>query len=616
MAEARILNNRYRLLEEVGRGGMAVVYKGYDTLLGRVVAVKVLHPYYSGDEAFLERLRREAQAAASLSHPNIVGVYDIGQDGDSHYLVMEYIEGRSLKELIAEEAPFSLQRALGLAIQICAGLGHAHRRGLVHRDVKPGNILVTDDDHVKVTDFGIARALGAASMTEEGVVWGTPQYLSPEQARGEPATLASDVYSLGVVLYQMLSGRLPFQAESHLGVALKHLQEQATPLHQLNPHVPPHIEAIVARALAKAPEARFPTGDALGEALREYHATSVEVTAPAAALPREIRARSAATTPSAPSFDWLGLALGLVTLVAMLGLVPLWTTVSARYTPTPTPAPTAIPQVRVPYLIGLEQDEARRQIEELGLKFELIGTRPDDTVPALQVLEQTVNGDSVVDIGSSVGVVLSSGPEFAPVPSVVGENGDVAAQRLAEAGFAVSREEVWDGDTVAGTVLRQEPGGDEPAPRGSTIHLVVSTGQRIPLGVNLGRKVFLLAADLDRDELRPGDILHLALYWQSLQPMETSYTVFVHVAGDDGSILTQRDSPPLDGRRPTNTWIVGEQIEDPYELRIPADAPVGTYWVKVGLYLPTTLQRLPVVDAGRARSTTDSVLLKQVSVVR
>lgn len=600
---------------------MAVVYKGYDTLLGRVVAVKVLHPHYSGDDAFLERFLREAQAAASLSHPNIVGIYDIGQDGDSHYLVMEYVEGRSLKELIAEEAPFSLQRALDLAVQICAGVGHAHRRGLIHRDVKPGNMLVTDDDHLKVADFGIARALGATSMTEEGVVWGTPHYLSPEQARGEPATPASDVYSLGVVLYQMLSGQLPFQAESRLGIALKHLQEQATPLHQLNPHVPPHIEAIVDRALAKDPEARFRTGDVMGQALREYHAASTEVTAPAAVLPSDARARAPATArpepaSSVPSFDWLGLTLGFVTLLAVLGLIPLWSTVNARYAPTPTPTPTAIPQVRVPYLIGLEQDEARRRVEELGLKFDLIGTRPDDTVPALQVIEQTVDGDSSVEVGTSVGVILSSGPEFAPVPAVVGEDGDVAAQRLVEAGFAVSREEAWGGDTLTGTVLRQEPGGGEPAPRGSTVHLIVSTGQRIPLGVNLDGKALLLAADLDRDTLAPGDALHLVLHWQSLRAVSTSYSVFVHVTRDDGSILTQQDSPPLDGRRPTNTWIVGEQIEDPYELLIPNDAPGGAYWIKVGLYLPPAMQRLPVVDSGQARTTADSVLVKQVSVVR
>ncbi len=250
MAGQRILSDRYRLLVKVGEGGMAEVYRAQDTLLGRAVAVKLLRPQYNSESSFLVRFLQEAQAAAGLSHPNIVTVYDVGQDGDQRYIVMEYVEGVSLKEIILESAPFSVDRATDIGLQICRAVAVAHRAGLVHRDIKPQNVLFTGDGRVKVTDFGIARALGAPkNLTEQGTVWGTPHYISPEQASGEEVGPPSDVYSIGIVMFEMLTGRLPFEGPSSVAIAMKHVREPAPPVTRWNPGVPPELARLVARAL-------------------------------------------------------------------------------------------------------------------------------------------------------------------------------------------------------------------------------------------------------------------------------------------------------------------------------------------------------------------------------
>ena len=229
MVENPVLNDRYRLIEQIGAGGMAVLYKAQDLELGRMVAVKVLRPSLVGDPEFLMRFKREARAAANLSHPNIVTVHDVGQDGpNTHYIVMEYVPGQNLKQLLRAHGAFEVEAALAIVIEVCKGVGYAHRAGLVHCDIKPQNILVTPDNSIKVADFGIARALSAAAPDEvEDVVWGSPHYFSPEQAAGEPPTPASDVYSIGVVLFELLTGQLPFTGNDYRELALAHLRQEA-----------------------------------------------------------------------------------------------------------------------------------------------------------------------------------------------------------------------------------------------------------------------------------------------------------------------------------------------------------------------------------------------------
>jgi serine/threonine-protein kinase len=266
-----LLNGRYRLVNQQGSGGMAVIYKATDLALGRTVAVKILRPSLTGDPEFLKRFRQEARNVANLSHPNIVTVHDVGQDGNTHYIVMEYIDGEDLKRLIRASAPFSIDRALSIGIKICAGVGYAHRAGLVHADVKPQNVLVTDSDHVKVTDFGIAQALAGTKPHErQRVVWGSPHYFSPEQAQGEAPTPASDVYAIGILLFEMLTGRLPFVGTDQQELAMAHIRETPPEASEFNPNVPVHLDRIIQKVMSKEPASRYRTADQLGRILISY----------------------------------------------------------------------------------------------------------------------------------------------------------------------------------------------------------------------------------------------------------------------------------------------------------------------------------------------------------
>jgi serine/threonine protein kinase len=262
-----LLSNRYRVDELIGRGGMATVYRGTDQVLGRSVAVKVLAEQLAQDPNFVERFRREAQAAAGLSHPGVVSVFDTGSDDGIHYIVMELLEGRTLEEITRAEGRVAPGRAVDIASAVCAALSEAHRQGLVHRDVKPANIMIAPGGAVKVMDFGIARALASNTLTQTAMTLGTAAYLSPEQARGDPVDARSDLYSLGVVLYEMLTGRPPFEADSPLAVAYKHVREEPPPPSALNEELGPAVEAVVLRAMAKDPASRYQTADEMRQDL-------------------------------------------------------------------------------------------------------------------------------------------------------------------------------------------------------------------------------------------------------------------------------------------------------------------------------------------------------------
>lgn len=355
MQDQLVLNGRYKLLERIGSGGMSIVFKAQDLLLGRLVAVKMLHASLTGDEGFLHRFRQEAHAAANLTHPNIVTIHDIGQDGDRHYMVMEHVDGRTLKQIIRSynhKGQFMpIDRALDLTIQICHGIGYAHRAGLVHCDVKPQNVLVTRDDRVKVADFGIARAISEASQHyHDSEIWGTPQYFAPEQASGQTATPASDVYAIGVILFELLSGQLPFTAESHTALALKHLQAEPPLIGEYNPAVPLQLEQIIDKVLSKEASGRYRTAGQFGRILSAYRTSSnantgplelavapiseqktqiyAQPTLPRPPTPPPATGRSARPAPvqaaPIPETDWLAIGLGIAALLALLGLIPLW----------------------------------------------------------------------------------------------------------------------------------------------------------------------------------------------------------------------------------------------------------------------------------------------------
>lgn len=265
------LNNRYRLLGQIGSGGSSVIYKAMDTALSRVVAIKVLRPSLTSDPSFVVRFRNEARSVANLTHPNIVTLYDVGQDGTTHYFVMEYVEGRDLKKIIREEGALEVNRALNLAIQLCSGIGFAHRAGLVHADLKPQNLMVMPNESLKITDFGIAQALSDTRPSQRvDVVWGSPHYFAPEQARGEQPTPAADVYSIGVVMFEMLTGRLPYIRDSQQALALAHIRDPIPVVTDLNPNVPDALSKIVYKAMSKDPATRYRMADQLANVLMAY----------------------------------------------------------------------------------------------------------------------------------------------------------------------------------------------------------------------------------------------------------------------------------------------------------------------------------------------------------
>ncbi|NPV86012.1 MAG: serine/threonine protein kinase [Anaerolineae bacterium] len=359
MSFTSLLGNRYQIQATLGTGGMSIVYQARDLMLERPVAIKVLRQDFSKDSAFRERFRQEAKAAANLSHPNIVTVHDFGFDSGRLFIVMEYIPGKDLKSLIKEHGRYTPEEALPLIIQACAGIGYAHRAGLVHCDVKPHNMLVTPDRRLKVTDFGIARALSTIKPDEKSdIVWGSPQYFSPEQAAGLAPSPASDVYSLGVILYEMLTGKLPFHSDSPSELARMHRDVPPIPPRRLNPEISPELEQILFKTLSKEPSLRYRTADQMGRILVSFSRLpetldtiipdfpSAFPTTPRPAVqppqkqtvytrvpsssPPPVHHTHPAAAPKQEELDWLTIGLGLVALLAVGGLVPLWLTVFLR----------------------------------------------------------------------------------------------------------------------------------------------------------------------------------------------------------------------------------------------------------------------------------------------
>jgi len=359
MNEGMLLNNRYQLLERLGAGGMSDVFRARDLMLERSVAIKVLHEHYSDDQAFQERFRQEARAAANLSHPNIVTVHDFGLDHGQLFIVMEHLPGKDLKTLLRQRGRYSVEEAIPLIVQACAGIGYAHRAGLVHCDIKPHNMIVTPDSRLKVTDFGIARALSTILPDERAdVVWGSPQYFSPEQAVGEAPSPASDVYSLGVVLYEVLTGALPFTAPTSEELARLHLETPPVPPSEYVPDIPSALEQIILKVLSKEPAARYRTADQLGRVLLRFGTQRDTAQTPALSLTPEAVSTyqqpepppAARSTPPPvavqqpepvfsipeipmPDIDWIAVGLGLLALIAVGGLIPLWIYIFFLYNP-------------------------------------------------------------------------------------------------------------------------------------------------------------------------------------------------------------------------------------------------------------------------------------------
>jgi beta-lactam-binding protein with PASTA domain len=476
-----LVDGRYRVLRRIGSGGMADVYCAEDTHLGRQVAIKVLHRRFAQDQEFVERFRREAKSAAGLNHPNVVGVFDRGEHEGTYYIAMELLEGQTLKDIVAAEAPLPQERVIDLGLQILQAAGFAHSHGVIHRDFKPHNVIVDQHGHAKVTDFGIARA-GASEMTETGSIMGTAQYLSPEQAQGHAVTATSDVYSIGVMLYEMLAGRLPFEGDSAVAVALKHLSEPPAPISQWRPDVHPALEAVVMAALAKDPAQRWQSAEDLAaglEAARTQIAAGPnggQDTAAFAAIPMPVVDETGPTqfapapvvAPVAEPEEkrerrWLWWAIGALA-VALLGVL-LYLILSGLL---------ATEKREVPRVTGKQLVEARALMERAG--FEVQTERVQSRQPFDQVVDQDPNGGEEADKGSTVTLEVSGGPGDVLVPAVERLSEVQAVRELHKAGLEVTTDPEFSDKVKKDFAIRTVPPEGTEVTKGTRVRLLVSQG--------------------------------------------------------------------------------------------------------------------------------------------
>jgi serine/threonine protein kinase/beta-lactam-binding protein with PASTA domain len=514
------IGGRYDIEQQIGEGGMAIVYRARDTLLNRTVALKVLRSQFGNDDDFVARFHREAQAAASLSHPHVVNIYDIGQEEDMYYIVMEYVEGMTLKQYINEHAPLDIRKAVDIAIQICDALDHAHQNELIHRDIKPHNILINKYGRIKVTDFGIARAVSSVTITHTGSVLGSVHYFSPEQAKGIMAGAKSDLYSLGVVLYEMLTGELPFSGDSPISVALKHLQEGYVPPRKIRPEIPQSVENVIIRAMAKEPMYRYESAgemledlrtclsperrnenvyllpekygveedpeitrvipaikpemmrkrsweDDRTESIREIPKVEERVTTPAGAWAEREETDEGESYTKSGSWKKVVLWVGGLLVFFMLVGAAIFSGFSFF----------RVPDVTVPSVQNMKVDEARQKLEEAKLK-PAIQEQYDEKVEPGRVIKQDPVANMQVKEGSEVRLIVSQGKPKATMPNFVGQNIDDIESQLTGKYKDYKIEKVPSEDQAPGTILQQTPAaGTEIVAADTEVQLVVSDGQ-------------------------------------------------------------------------------------------------------------------------------------------
>lgn len=484
----KVLANRYKIEEKIGEGGMAVVYRGYDNILNRSVTVKILRAQFDLDENFVRRFKREAQSAASLSHPNVVNIYDVGEQDGTYYIVMEYIDGKSLKELITEKGKLPVNEAVQIARQICEALVSAHKNKIIHRDIKPHNILLTRDGRVKVTDFGIAKAVTDATVTyDNNVVMGSVHYFAPEQAKGGMAGEKSDLYSLGIVIYEMLTGEVPFSGETPISVALQHLQENIKSPVEINSEVPQSLEKIIFKAVQKDPALRYESAEDMLEDLNMYisqgYISSERFNRPGVNkmqdqfVPVNKKNNHNGNDDEVPpvpegepkdkkwKYKWL--VIGLLSFIIFVTVLAFgFSQLRGMLT---------VDEVDVPGVIGLSLQEAEEVLEEAGLEPVVIEEIPDDEVPEGHVILQFPEAERTVKKGREVELVVSTGVVQLEVPSVVGLKELEAKILVQEADLVPEITEEFSTAPI-GEVISQSPRAGVKLNKGDTVTLVISKG--------------------------------------------------------------------------------------------------------------------------------------------
>ncbi|MCA0148682.1 Stk1 family PASTA domain-containing Ser/Thr kinase [Rossellomorea vietnamensis] len=511
MMEGKRISGRYRIIKLIGGGGMANVYLAHDVILDREVAIKMLRIDFANEEEFIKRFQREAQSATSLAHPNIVSIYDVGEEDDLYYIVMEYVHGMTLKQYIQQHSPVNVDKAIDIMKQLTIAMSHAHQNHIVHRDIKPHNILLDEEGNVKITDFGIAMALSATSITQTNSVLGSVHYLSPEQARGGMATKKSDIYSLGIVMFELLTGRLPFSGESAVSIALKHLQSETPSLKRWNPDIPQSVENIVLKATAKDPFRRYESLEEMDEDLSTaldadrmnepkfavplddeatkaipvitdqkaysnlddtivHHQTDDVQTKPTPPVKQGKKGKKDKTKPpkGKSKKKWPMVIIGLFFLLILLGVAAV----------TMVPGLLGPKEIEVPDVSEMDQTEAISTIISAGFVVGETKKVPDEEIPEEYVIKTNPKSGRMANEGSAVDIYVSTGKEKVEVDDYVGKDFEEVSADLEEKGFTVEKKEEFDEDEAQGTITDQDPSpGDEVVAEETTITFTVSKGR-------------------------------------------------------------------------------------------------------------------------------------------
>ncbi len=472
--ERKIYNGRYKIIGKIGSGGMADVFQAEDIELGRKVAVKVLHTQFAQDENFIARFKREAQSAARLTHPNIVSIYDVGQEDGTYFIVMEYVAGTTLKQIIQRDAPLPTDKIIHIATQIGNAMEFAHTHEIIHRDIKPQNVIITESGEIKVTDFGIARLGSSSTMTRTGAILGTAHYISPEQAQGGIVGPTSDIYSLGVVMYEMATGELPFRGENPVAVALKHINDTALPPKSVFNGIPDSLEAIIMKAMSKNPQDRYASAKEMNEDLqRALDGQPIKIMATSPVTSKEPNDVSQTMISSQPlqqngprkKKKW-------VTPVIIIGLFLLGLSSGALAYYFLTPKTIVVPDLKNKTL-----SEAQRIVEKADLKLKIDKEVYNEKVKPGQIISQDPDAGEKIRKGGTIKVVLSKGLQTIKVPNLIGKTEDEARGLLKKAGLVMGNIESTYSDTAKeNTIVSQSPKSDVKVEKGSTVDVTISRG--------------------------------------------------------------------------------------------------------------------------------------------